>query len=95
MKRSVWIVALAGLVAAGATGCKKIEGRYGYVGDLQISRAELKDSIPAEYGRLVGIGGQPGALQLLFERADRALVIVTLNTDRDTLVNRIVVVPRP
>jgi hypothetical protein len=92
MGRSVGIVALAGLVAAGAAGCRKIEDRY--VGDLQVSRTELKDSIPTEYGRLVGVGGQPEALQLLFERADQALVIVTLNTSRETLVNRIIIVPR-
>ncbi len=92
MRRSVGMVALSGLLAAALAGCQKIEEPY--VGELQLTRTELKDTVPAEYGKLVGVGAQADALQLLFERADQALVVVTLDTHREALINRVIVIPR-
>jgi hypothetical protein len=92
MRGTPRIVALTLLACASLAGCERLDQQY--VGELQVSEAELKDAIPADYGRLVGVGSQHGLLRLVFERADQALVVVTLSAEHESLVNRVIVVPR-
>jgi hypothetical protein len=92
MRTTARIVALLLLACASLAGCQRLDQTY--VGELQVSPVDLKDAIPADYGRLVGVGAQYGLLRLVFERADQALVVVTLSTEHDSLVNRVIVVPR-
>jgi hypothetical protein len=92
MRRRARIVAMCVLACAGLAGCRKLETNY--VGELQVVPTELTDSIPKDYGRLVSVSSDRDLLRLVFERADQALVVVTLSTDRESIANRVIVVPR-
>ena len=94
MRTRARIAAMCVLACAGLAACRKIESQH--VGELQIVQSELTDTIPRDYGRLVGVASDDDhLLRLVFERADQALVVVTLNTDFESIVNRVIVVPRP
>ncbi|MGH0034539.1 MAG: hypothetical protein ACQGVK_05890 [Myxococcota bacterium] len=83
------------LLAVGATtaGCQKIEEPYG--GEFEVSTVRLRDSIPADFGRLVGTNTSgDGWTQLVFERADGAVVVVSLNRDQQFISDRVLVIPR-
>jgi hypothetical protein len=92
-----WLIfAGALLLCIGAISCEKTVTQPGPSG-LQLSYESLKtqNSIPLEYGNLVGVAvNAPGYARLFFEKPDKTIVVVTVNVDKGSLSDRVLVIPR-
>lgn len=65
--------------------------------ELQLSSEVLKaqNSIPLEYGNLVGVAvDSPGYARLFFEKPDKTIIVVTVNVAKGILQESMLVIPR-
>jgi hypothetical protein len=79
-------------LSATSLACQKIEEPYG--GEIDVSTIPLSDTIPADFGKLVGTTIEGEWTRLVFERADGAIVIVAVNINREFISDRVFIIPR-
>ena len=84
-----------------ATACQKLDDVRPLAspkrGALPMEQAKFLDAVPAEYGDLVAVTSNaeyPTWSQAWFERPDKSIVIVTINSGTGRILDRIIVVPR-
>jgi len=90
-----FVVSLACL-ALGLTACEKIRVPPDYPVTVPPRDIASTDAIPLDYGELVGVtpGEAPGWARLFFQRADKSVVVVTVNGDLGIIAEKIVDFPR-
>jgi len=79
------------------TGCQKLDEPAPALGTLQISKVELAESIPREYGRLVGVTPDtpnPHWAVLWFVKPDESVVALRVNVSRGKFSQNVLTIPR-
>ena len=78
--------------------CQKIPASQTKRGPLKREIIKTIDSIPAEYGNLVGVTSNskyPDWSQLWFVKPDKTIIIVTVNSTEGRMWEEAFVIPRP
>ena len=93
MERRLWILLCVLTLSMVTTACQKIEEPSR--GEIKPSDIQLSDTIPADFGRFVGVSsaGLDGT-QMAFERADGAIVLVSLDRARESISDRVFIIRR-
>jgi hypothetical protein len=81
-------------LAVASLACRKIEDPPFTGGEINVMVVPLSDTIPSDFGQLVGTSSGGGWTQLVFERADRAIVIVSISVARENIADRVFIIPR-
>jgi len=88
---------IAALLCLTAAGCREIPSAAEPAGTLIATRPDLIDSVPLEYGRLVGISQHtagPNWVMLWFEAEDRSITAVGVNIHHGRYDSVVLQIPR-
>jgi hypothetical protein len=89
MAGRVALLALACSLALASVACQKVSTSYEERGLVFI------DAIPADVGTLVGVtADDPGWAHLWYQRPDKQIVVVTVDTRQGLINGDIVTIPR-
>jgi hypothetical protein len=96
LSRRPSILALAASLALGSLACEKIQTPPEHQVTVPPEAIASKDAIPLEYGELVGVtpGEAVGWARLFFQRPDKSVVVVVVNSDLGIIANNVVDFPR-
>lgn len=99
MSRSTVRVWGLAVVCAGSMACVAIDAvdHGNSRGELKIEPVAIKDAIPKELGRPIGVtvrAEYPDGAQLWFEKDDGTIVLINVDTKRGRLADKILVIPR-
>ena len=95
-RRSLVLLSMLALFF-GAISCEKRSMGPGVHGALKTEPAKFTDAIPVEYGELAGVVVNPNAptwAALWFQRLDKSIVVIRVNTGDGRMSDEVVVIPR-
>jgi hypothetical protein len=80
----------------GVVSCRKITTPADLAPvQLKTEPLQLQDAVPLDYGTLVGVtSSYQGSAQLWFEKADKTIVVVSVNLDSRRMSASTLVIPR-
>ncbi len=91
------LLPLAAVLLLALSSCERRPRKVPEYGQFEIVTATIQGSIPAEYGRLVGVTSSdsyPGWAQLWFERDDGAINVVYVDFIKGRTQHRVMTIPR-
>jgi len=95
MKGKTLVFVCGFLLCILTVSCQKIFTPLPVTLQLDTESLKTQNSIPLEYGNLVGATmDSPGYARLFFEKPDKTIVVVTVNVDKGWLPARVLVIPR-
>ncbi len=96
MSRSLCCVLALAFVAAALPACERVQ-ETGAQRRASLRFDESMDSVPRDYGHLVGVsqaGQNPASVSLWFEAADQTITAVRVNTSTGDISRQVIKVPR-
>ena len=90
-------IAVLALTCFVVFACRKIDQAPLPLETLKIEQLKSLDSIPSEYGNLVGVtsnSAYPDWAQLWFEKSDKTIVVVKVEWNKGRISEKVTVIPR-
>ncbi len=89
------IITCALLLCIGVVSCQKTGTTIPPERQLGFESFKAQNSIPLEYGNLVGVSiDAPANARMFFEKPDKTIVVVTVNVEKGWLPDHVLVIPR-